>query len=126
MMSDKTEPTVLIFDADVVVRGAVAQYLRECGYEVIESSTDDEARQMLAQPQLNIDIVIVAPTDQFSAQHFAFAKWIREQHANVRVLLAASVEKTARLAADICERGPHLRKPYHPEALIDWIKRLRS
>ena len=73
-----------------------------------------------------IDIVICAISGASSADRLTFAQWARVTHPAVRVLIAATVEKSARLAAEICEEGPHLRKPYEHQALLDWIKRLRS
>ena len=126
--SDTTNqaPAILILDEDVLVRGAVATYLRECGYQVIEASNENDARTMILAQTYNIDIVICATTDDLSAERFEFSRWIRDNHPRVRVLLAATVDKTAKLAANICEEGPHLRKPYEHQALSDWIKRLRT
>ena len=119
-------PVVLILDDDVIARSAIANYLRECGHQVIEASSEVDAKSMINTEQHDVDIVICATSDVRSAKRFEFSRWIREQHRRIRVLMAATVEKTAKLAADICEEGPHLRKPYEPQALIDWIKRLRT
>jgi len=117
---------ILIIDEDVIARSAVAAYLRQCGYTVIEAARETAATEMLNSPKFDIDIVICATNDMKSAERFEFAQWIREHHPAVRVLIAATVEKTAKLAADICEKGPHLRKPYEHQNLLDWIKRLRA
>jgi CheY-like chemotaxis protein len=122
----KAAPLILVLDEDVIARTAVAIYLRECGYAVIEASAEPDAKKMLEAGKYDIDIVICATSDLRSADAFTFSRWVRAAHPNVRVLLAATIEKTARLASDICEEGPHLRKPYDHQALLDWIKRLRK
>ena len=42
------EPTTLLLvHGDILVRTALAAYLRECGYDVVEAGTHDEAIQAL-------------------------------------------------------------------------------
>ena len=117
---------ILILDDDAIARSAVAAYLRECGYTAIEAATENAARTMLDSPKYDIDIVICATSDVSSEDRFGFSRWLREQHSHVRLLMAATIEKTAKLAADVCEEGPHLRKPYDHQNLVAWIKRLRA
>jgi hypothetical protein len=44
----------------------------------------------------------------------------------LEVRLAAGVETAAQTAAELCESGPRLERPYQPEAVVDYIKRLRA
>jgi hypothetical protein len=39
---------------------------------------------------------------------------------------SATVAKAASAAGDLCEEGPHLSRPYEPQQVVEWIKRLRS
>ena len=39
--------TVLVLDGDVLVRMPIAQYLRDCGYRVLEATSVDEAMTIL-------------------------------------------------------------------------------
>lgn len=119
-------PVILILDEDVIARSAVAAYLRECGYTVIEAANEKDAKEMLDSTKFDVDIAICATNDLASANRFEFSHWLRRHHPKVRVLIAATIEKTAKLAADICEEGPHLRKPYEHQNLLEWIKRLRG
>jgi len=123
--SDDTR-IILILDDDAIARSAVAAYLRECGYTVIEAARENAARTMLDSPKYDIDIVICATSEVSSEDRFGFSRWLREHHSHVRLLMAATIEKTAKLAADVCEEGPHLRKPYDHQNLVAWIKRLRA
>jgi hypothetical protein len=81
---------------------------------------------MLQDAAYAIDIAICATNASNSGERFDFARWARTNFPKVRVLIAATLEKTAKLASEICEEGPQLRKPYEHQALLDWIKRLRS
>lgn len=119
-------PKLLFVEHDALERTAIAGYLRECGYHVVEAVTSGEALQLLRTRAAEFDIAFVAVDVPGEIDGFALAQWIRKHTAGTRVLLAASLEKAAKLASNLCESGPHLRKPYEPESLLDWIKRLRA
>ena len=57
---------------------------------------------------------------------FALARWVRTERPRLNVILTGTIEKAAREAGDLCEEGPHLKKPYEPQNVVDWIKRLRN
>jgi hypothetical protein len=38
--------------------------------------------------------------------------------------LAGSIERTAEVAAELCNEGPHLSRPYNPQMVVDHIKQL--
>lgn len=118
-------PKLLLVEHDALERTAIAGYLRECGYHVVEAVSAEEAQAVLGERAAEIDIAFVAVDLPGEMDGFALAKAIRERAAGIRVLLAATLEKAAKLASQLCEGGPHLRKPYESQALVDWIKRLR-
>ena len=51
-------PSILIVDGDVISRHAIADYLRHCGYAVVEGANTDEALRALAEPSLGIDVIL--------------------------------------------------------------------
>jgi len=120
------QPVVLFVEGDILVRAAMAAYIRECGYAVIEAANSDEAISLLREGHAGIDIVFADAEVSGSVDGFGLSRWIREHRVDVRLILAGTLQKAARLASDLCEDGPHLRKPYEPSALVDWIKRLRA
>jgi DNA-binding LytR/AlgR family response regulator len=85
-----------------------------------------EAITLLRQRAAEFDITFVAIDVPGDMDGFVLAHWIREHAPATRVLLSATVEKAAKLASNLCESGPHVRKPYEPQSLLDWIKRLRG
>lgn len=129
-MTDPTaEPvpsSVLIVDGDIVSRHVIADYLRHCGYAVVEAANTDEAFIALGEPTLSIDVIFcdVAALDARSA--FELASWVEAHRPDLEVKLAGSMEMAAQTAAELCESGPHLKRPYEPEAVVDYIKRLRA
>jgi len=55
---------------------------------------------------------------------FCAAAWVRAQRPEVGVILVGTVARAADAAAELCEQGPMLSKPYEPQAVGEWIKRL--
>jgi len=49
--------TVLVVDDEVLIRMVISEYLRDCGYKVIEAANADEAILLLQQEELTIDVV---------------------------------------------------------------------
>ena len=118
--------TVLMVDTDVLSRLAIADYLRDCGYHVIEAAGPEEAMAVLKQPGLKVDILLSDVASQSSIEDFSLAKWTRENRPGVEVLMAGSINRAAEIAGEVCEQGPFLAKPYEPQVVVDRIKRLKA
>jgi CheY-like chemotaxis protein len=121
-----TADAILIVDADVLSRHAIADYLRHCGYAVVEAANTDEAFLALREPTLSIDVIVcdIAAIGEHSG--FELASWVRENRPELEVRLAGTLEKVVSTATELCESGPHLARPYEPEAVVDYVKRLRG
>lgn len=124
--SELTAASVLIVDGDIVSRHVLADYLRHCSYAVVEAATTDEAYVALKEPALSIDVIMCHVAVLGSRTCFELANWVRENRPELEVKLAAGDETAAQTAAEICENGPHLARPYEPEAVTDYIKKLRA
>lgn len=118
--------TVLLVDTEVLSRLAIAEYLRDCEYHVIEAAGPEEAMVVLKQPDLRVDILLSDVASQSSIEDFSLAKWTRENRPGVVVLMAGSLDRAAEIAGEVCEEGPLLAKPYEPQAVVDRIKRLMA
>ena len=116
-------PVILLVEASALTRMAVAGYLRDCGYQVVETDGAAEAKHLLlagAAPQVAfIDLDV---EDELGG--FGLAQWVRKERPDVKVLLTSGVRRTAETAGDLCERGPHLAKPYDHRDLESQIRRL--
>jgi hypothetical protein len=50
--------TILVVDEEVMVRFAIADYLRDCGYRVMEAASAKEAMLVMGTPDVLVDIVL--------------------------------------------------------------------
>jgi DNA-binding response OmpR family regulator len=132
-MTDAQRPTgapgpdakiVMMVDADILARMAIADYLRDCGYKVIEGSSGAEVRAVL-QNGHKIDVLLIDMQLQSSEDGFTLAQEIRTEHPGIAILRTSSAAKLADKAADLCDDGP-LLKPYHPQELLRRIQTLRQ
>lgn len=124
--SEPAEPAVLIVDGDIVSRHVIADYLRHCGYAVVEAANIAEAYVALLEPALSIDVILCEISTLGSQSGFELATWVRANRPELEVKLAGGVRMAADTAAELCENGPHLARPYEPEAVVDYINRLRA
>lgn len=121
-----TTETILVVEGDVLARIVICEYLRQCGYRVIEAVSTDEALVVLQQPSVEIDIVLTEVTSRGAMTGFALTQWVRANKPQIDVIMAGSVARAADAAANLCETGPLLAKPYEPRLVVDRIKRLRA
>lgn len=115
---------LIVADADVLVRNALAEYLRHCGYKVFEAATSDEVIVALEEGAAKIDALLADA--ELGGRHNAFALrlWVREHYPDVEVLLAGNVDTAAKAAGQLCDAGPHLQRPYDAASVAAHIKRL--
>jgi CheY-like chemotaxis protein len=116
-------PTVLLVEPNALKRMAIAGYLRQCGYEVVETDGPGEARRVL-EAGAKADIAFIDLDNEGEIDGFELAQWIRRQRPDVKVLLTSGVRRAAETAGDLCEEGPHLAKPYEHRDLEAQIRRL--
>jgi len=114
--------TVLAVEDEVLIRLAVSDYLRECGYRVLEAGTGEEAQTILSSGEL-IDVMLSDIDLGAGINGFELAKWVRANHPAVRIILSSGATRMAREAESLCD-GPFLQKPFSFSALNDHIKRL--
>jgi CheY-like chemotaxis protein len=118
------QETVLVVEDEVLIRYVISDYLRECGYKVIEASNADEALLVLQEGSIGVDVVLSNVQMPGSMDRFALARWLRANRVEVGVILVGSITRAADAAAELCEQGPMLSKPYEPRAVVDRIRRL--
>ncbi len=118
--------TILIVADDVLIRAALSTYLRDCGYRVIEAMSGDEAVAILKDQKVHVDIVFSDVQMEGRMDGFALAHWVRENRPGLQVVLAGTVAQSVKVAGDLCEQGPHLARPYEPQQVLEWIKKLRG
>ncbi|WP_114944009.1 response regulator [Microvirga calopogonii] len=119
-------PTVLVVEADVLVRLVIADYLRECGYRVHEAVNAEEAVAILQSPEVSVDVVFSDVEMPGTMDGFGLARWIRTNKPGTEVILTSGAERSADIAATLCEAGPLLKKPYPSQDVVDRIKQLTA
>jgi CheY-like chemotaxis protein len=124
--AEQGSSSVLVVDGDIVSRHVIADYLRRCGYAVVEAANTDEAHIALQEPTLSIDVILCEMTALGSRSCFELATWVRKNRSELEVKIAGGLEIAAQTAAELCENGPDLKKPYEPSAVVDYIKWLRA
>lgn len=115
--------TVLLVESEILIRAVLAEYLRQCGYQVVEAVNGEEALLVLQSP-IEISVVLSVVEMPGSIDGFALATWVRQHRADVRVILAGNPKRAADAAGDLCASGPLLAKPYEPQSVVEQIRRL--
>lgn len=115
--------TLLVVDGEVLLRLHICSYLRECGFKVIEAASSDEALVVLQGSGLTVDIVLSDAGVPGQMDGFGLSQWLRANQPAIPVILVGSPGRAVEAAADLCEAGPTLSKPYEPEILLDRIRR---
>ena len=116
--------SILVIDGDVLVRHAIADYLRNCGYVVIEAATTDEAVIVLERDALTVHAVLCDAQAPGTLNPFEFRNWAQRQPSCPEIALAGTIESAAQKAADLCEEGPELARPYDPQSVADYVRRI--
>ena len=114
--------SVMVVEPDVLVRMTVADYLRGCGYRVVEAITGEEALSILGAG-VKVDTILSAVKLQGALDGFALAQRIREGFDGVEIILTTGIAMTAKKAGELCGQGPG-KRPYHPDLIIDRLKLL--
>ncbi|WP_068083616.1 DNA-binding transcriptional response regulator [Novosphingobium rosa] len=125
-MSDENTAThcLIVADGEVLVRNVLAAYLRECGYKVIDAANTDEVVTILQEGADVVQAVLADAGLDGSRNIFDLRLWLREHYPEVEVVLVGNVQAAAKAAGHLCDEGPHLKRPYDPQAVLEHIKRL--
>ena len=116
--------TIILVEPDILVRMIVADYLRSCGYKVIETAAASDVFVVLRAGG-SIDIVLAEARLPGDMDGFSLVRQIRETYPNVDTILVTGVAKVAGKAGDLCDEGPRER-PYHPREIVRRINLLRQ
>jgi CheY-like chemotaxis protein len=99
--------TILLVESDVIVRFAIAEYLRACGARVIEAPSAQDAKAVLVTvASIEIDVLMADAQLADGDNGFALAQWVRRHRPSVEVILTSSITNKADAASDFCKRNP--------------------
>ena len=116
--------TVLLTEKDVIVRFAIAQHLRLCGWSVIEAASAREAMSIF-MAGAKVDVLLCDAQLAEGASGFALAQWVRRNRRNVEIILTGGILPKAEAAEQLCSRRNG--KPVaHADRLADQIKAMMA
>jgi DNA-binding response OmpR family regulator len=116
--------TIMVVEPDVLARMILADYLRSCGYKVIEGGQAQDVFDILDAGG-TIDTILAEVNLPGALDGFGLASQIRQTHPDIDVILPLGIGKAADKAGDLCERGPK-DKPFHPQEVVRRINMLRE
>ena len=116
--------TILMIEPDILARMVIAEYLRGCGYRVIEATRGEDFFTVL-EADTPIDIVFSEVQLPGQVDGFSLAKRIREEYPGIDVILTTGAPQAADKAGGLCDQTP-LKKPYHPSEVVRRINILRE
>src|SRR3712207_5022673 len=93
---------ILVVDGEVLVRHVIADYLRTCGYVVIEAANTDEAKVVLGDGAVHVSTVLCDADAPGSQSAFELRGWARDRFGALKIILAGDVAGAARKAAELC------------------------
>lgn len=115
---------IVVADSEVLIRDTIAEYLRGCGYKVIEAASSEEVVTILEHSSSEIRVVLADAELGGTINAFQLRLWLRDHYANVDIVLAGNVDAAAKAAGELCDKGPHLKRPYDTQAVVAHIRRL--
>lgn len=114
--------TVMVLEPDVIVRAEISEYLRQCGFVVIEGVAAADLRTALDSGAV-VDVVLAEIQLQGSVSGFELAQQVRQTRPEIAVILVSSIDNVVERATDLCGRGP-VKKPYHSDEILRRIRML--
>ena len=117
-ISNKVIKAVMVVEPDVLVRMTIADYLRECGYRVVEAITGRGGAHSAPASRSTRS----CPRSSCRAPSTA-SPWRSESAkvGGVEVILTTGYAMTAKKAGELCEQGRG-KRPYHPDLIVERLK----
>lgn len=97
--------TVLLVEADVLVRFGLASHLRACALTVIEAVNADDAKAILVTGP-KVDILLSDTQLAGEGSGFVLAQWVRRHRPWIEIILTGSIVNKAQATAEIVARMP--------------------
>ncbi len=105
-------PTVLIVEDEVLSRLAMADYLRECGFQVIEAASGAEAQQLILAG-VRVDLVFSDITMPGGVDGIDLALWLMVHAESAKVILTSGLPDALAKAQTACNQVlAFVPKPY--------------
>ena len=113
--------TILVVEDEEAIRLLLTEYLRDCGYRVVEAGNVVEARAVL-NAGTAVDLVFSDVNMPGAENGFALAKWLHQHHPDTKVLLTSGGLHPLEKIRDL--REPLMTKPYTYSSVLRRIQSL--
>jgi CheY-like chemotaxis protein len=115
-------PTVLIVEDEVLSRLAMAEYLRQCGFQVIEAASGLEAQQLVLGG-LEVNLVFSDITMPGGVDGIDLALWLMVRSESTKVILTSGLPDALAKAERACNGVmAFVPKPYDYAAVAKRIR----
>ena len=104
------KPVVMVVEPEVLIRTEIAEFLRSCGFKVIEGVVAGDVWTIL-DSQVRVDVVFSEVHLAGETDGFALARRLRQTHPQLDVILTSGVAGAVEKSEELCEDGP-MKKPY--------------
>jgi DNA-binding response OmpR family regulator len=111
---------IMVLEPDAIVRMEISDFLRECGYRVIEGVSAEDVREII-ESDTRLDVLLAEVHLSGPTSGFELAQELRQTRPEIAVILVSSINNVVEKASDLCGRGP-LKKPYQPEEVLRRIQ----
>jgi CheY-like chemotaxis protein len=103
--------TVLVVEDEMMVRMPIAEYLRDCGYTVLEAGNASEAIDAV-DAEGPVSVVFSDVRMPGKMDGFGLAEWFQAHYPSVPVLLTSGYNGGRNLPAGAVARTQFIEKPY--------------
>ncbi len=103
--------TVLVVEDDMMVRMPIAEYLRDCGYTVLEAG---DAAEAIATVDSSGPVSLVFSDVRMpgSMDGFGLAHWLRTRYPDLPIILTSGYNSSRSLSLDVAQGVKLIEKPY--------------
>jgi DNA-binding response OmpR family regulator len=111
--------TVLVVDDEPIVRNVVVRYLQREGYQTLEASDGDSARELLERGEAELVVLdLMLP----GTDGLALCRWIRSRSDLPVIMLTALGEEADRIVGLEIGADDYVTKPFSPRELAARVK----
>ena len=111
--------TVLVVDDEPTIREVVVRYLRRDGFQTLEASDGERARELVetGKPSLVVLDVMLPGTDGLS-----LCRWIRSRSSLPVILLTARGDEVDRIVGLELGADDYVTKPFSPREVVARVR----
>jgi CheY-like chemotaxis protein len=115
------KPTLLVVEDEVLLRAALAEYLRECGFKVYEAGNGADAITLLKSRKIIVDLIL-SDVEMPEVDGFALSQWVHKFRPDTPIVLLSGDRKKSDAAKDLCENEPFFAKPYDLNKVVGYVR----